>query len=120
MEGSPLGGARARGASSSPPTAGREGYCLRPWVGRGKTSAGKAIVPPNYGGEGGLTSSICVIIACDNIHRISPHFVLWLVEEPRGICFSGCKHDRCHKVSKEPRGICYRFFRLLPTCKRGT
>lgn len=29
------GDAWARGASSSPPTVGREGYCTRPWVGRG-------------------------------------------------------------------------------------
>ena len=67
--------------------------------------AGKAIVPPNYGGEGGLTSSICVIIACDNIHRISPHFVLWLIKEPRGIVYhaasmtDACKIARSHGVS---------------------
>ena len=156
MFGSPRGGARARGASSSPPTAGREGYCLRPWVGRGEylgaprgahgkgcarqtpKPTGRRGLPgaplggagenisrqsycaPELRGRRGLTSSICVIIACDNIHRISPLFVLRLIMEPRGICLSWCKHDRSHKDSKEPRGIRYRFFRLLPTCKGGT
>ena len=157
MFGSPRGGARARGASSSPPTAGREGYCLRPWVGRGeylgapwgahgKGCARQApLVPlgewglpgaplggagencsrqgycaPELRGRRGLTSSICVISARANIHRISPHFGLRLIMEPRGIRFSWCKHDRSHKDSKEPRGIRYRFFRLLPTCKGGT
>ena len=73
---------------------------MRPWVGRGKTSAGKAIVPPNYGGEGGLTSSICVIIACDNIHRISPHFVLRLIKEPRGIVYHAASMTVATKIAK--------------------
>ena len=53
--GSPLGGARARGAHGKLLSSRRAigAYRVRPWVGRGKIAAGKAIVPPNYGGEGG-------------------------------------------------------------------
>ena len=134
-----------RGASSSPPTAGREGNCLRPWVGRGEylgapggahgkgcvrqapksrraqgltgrapgwgganiweppggrtgrgahgkpqSPVGRRGLPgaplggagencsrqgycaPDVRGRRGLASSICVISACANIHRISP------------------------------------------------
>ena len=55
MVGSPLGGARARGAHGKPLSSRRAtgAYRVRPWVGRGKIAAGKAIVPPNYGGERG-------------------------------------------------------------------
>ena len=55
MVGSPLGGARARGAHGKSLSSRRAtgAYRVRPWVGRGKIAAGKAIVPPNYGGEGG-------------------------------------------------------------------
>ena len=134
-------------ASSEQATSKQEGKCLgAPWGAHGKGCERQApFVPkgewglpgatlggagencsrqgycaPELRGRRGLTSSICVISACANIHRISPHFVLLLIKEPRGIRFSWCKHDRCHKDSKEPRGIRYRFFRLLHTCKGGT
>ena len=116
----PPGGRTGRGAHGKPHRpAGRWGLPGAPLGGAGENFSRQGICAPELRGRRGLTSSICVIIACDNIHRISPLFVL-LVKEPRVICFSGCKHDRCHKGCKEPRGICYRFFRLLPTCKRGT
>ena len=156
MFGSPRGGRMGRGASSSPPTAGREATACAPgWGGAniweppggrtGRGAHGKPQSPvgrrglpgaplggagencsrqgycaPELRGRRGLTSSICVISARANIHRISPLFVLRLIMEPRGIRLSWCKHDRSHKDSKEPRGIRYRFFRLLPTCKGGT
>ena len=55
MVGSSLGGARGRGAHGMPLSSRRAkgAYRARPWVGRGKIAAGDAIVPPNYGGEGG-------------------------------------------------------------------
>ena len=117
----PRGGARegVRPASPSRPV-GRMGLTGRaPGWGGGKLQQ-EGYCAPELRGRRGLTSSICVISARANIHRISPLFVLRLIMESRGIRFSWCKHDRSHKDSKEPRGICYRFFRLLPTCKWGT
>ena len=51
----PPGGRTGRGAHGKPLSSRRAigAYRARPWVGRGKIVAGKAIVPPNYGGEGG-------------------------------------------------------------------
>ena len=51
----PPGGRTGRGAHGKPLLSRRAtgAYRVRPWVGRGKIAAGKAIVPPNYGGEGG-------------------------------------------------------------------
>ena len=51
----PPGGRTGRGAHGKPLSSRRANgaYRARPWVGRGKIAAGKAIVPPNYGGEGG-------------------------------------------------------------------
>ena len=119
--GSPLGGARARGAHDKPHRpVGRRGLSGAPLGGAGENCSRQGYCAPELRGRRGLTSSICVISARANIHRISPLFVLRLIMEPRGICLSWCKHDRSHKDSKEPRGIRYRFFRLLPTCKGGT
>jgi len=54
MVGSPLGGAWEGVRTASPKVPqGVGAYRTRPWVGRGKIAAGKAVVPPNYGGEGG-------------------------------------------------------------------
>ena len=115
-------GAHGQGVRTASPyrPVGRRGLPGAPLGGAGENCSRQGYCAPELRGRKGLTSSICVIIACDNIHRISPHFVLRLIMEPRGICLSWCKHDRSHKDSKEPRGICYRFFRLLPTCKGGT
>ena len=121
MVGSPLGGARARGAHGKPyRPVGRRGLPGAPLGGAGENCSRQSYCAPELRGRRGLTSSICVISARANIHRISPLFVLRLIMEPRGIRLSWCKHDRSHKDSKEPRGIRYRFFRLLPTCKGGT
>ena len=117
----PPGGRTGRGAHGKPQSpVGRRGLPGAALGGAGENCSRQGYCAPELRGRRGLTSSICVISACANIHRISPHFVLRLIMEPRGICLSWCKHDRCHKDSKEPRGIRYRFFRLLPTCKGGT
>ena len=117
----PPGGRTGRGAYGKPQSpVGRRGLPDAPLGGAGENCSRQGYCAPELRGRRGLTSSICVISACANIHRISPLFGLRLIMEPRGICLSWCKHDRSHKDSKEPRGICYRFFRLLPTCKGGT
>ena len=117
----PPGGRTGRGAHGKPQSpAGRRGLPGAPLGGAGENCSRQGYCAPELRGRRGLTSSICVISARANIHRISPLFVLRLIMEPRGIRLSWCKHDRSHKDSKEPRGIRYRFFRLLPTCKGGT
>ena len=117
----PPGGRTGRGAHGKPQSpVGRRGLPGAPLGGAGENCSRQGYCAPELRGRRGLTSSICVISARANIHRISPLFVLRLIMEPRGIRLSWCKHDRSHKDSKEPRGIRYRFFRLLPTCKGGT
>ena len=118
----PPGGRTGKGCARQAPIVpkGNRGLPGAPLGGEGENCSRQGYCAPELRGRKGLTSSICVISACANIHRISPHFVLRLIMEPGGICLSWCKHDRSHKDSKEPRGIRYRFFRLLPSCKGGT
>ena len=122
LVGAPSGGRMGKGCERQAPLVpkGEWGLPCATLGGAGENCSRQGCCAPELRGRRGLTSSICVISACANIHRISPHFGLRLIKEPRGICLSWCKHDRCHKDSKEPRGICNRFFRLLPTCKGGT
>ena len=114
-------GAHGKGCARQAPIdpKGYRGLPDAPLGGAGENCSRQGYCAPELRGRRGLTSSICVISACANIHRISPHFVLLLIKEPRGICLSWCKHDRCHKDSKEPRGICNRFFPIAPHLQRG-
>ena len=114
-------GAHGKGCARQAPIVpkGYRGLPDAPLGGAGENCSRQGYCAPDLRGRRGLTSSICVISACANIHRISPHFVLLLIKEPRGICLSWCKHDRCHKDSKEPRGICNRFFPIAPHLQRG-
>ena len=116
----PPGGRTGRGAHGKPQSpVGRRGLPGAALGGAGENCSRQGYRAPELRGRRGLTSSICVISACANIHRISPYFVLRLIMEPRGICLSWCKHDRSHKDSKEPRGIRYRFFPIAPHLQRG-
>ena len=115
----PPGGRKGKGCVRQAPLVpkGEWGLPDAPLGGAGENFSRQGCCAPELRGRRGLTSSICVISACANIHRISPHFVLRLIMEPRGICLSWCKHDRCHKDSKEPRGICNLFFECSPLAK---
>ena len=116
----PPGGRTGRGAHGKPQSpVGRRGLPGEPLGGAGENCSRRCYCAPELRGRRGLTSSICVISARANIHRISPLFGLRLIMEPRGIRFSWCKHDRCHKDSKEPRGIRYRFLPIAPHLQRG-
>ena len=70
----PPGGRTGRGAHGKPLSSRRAtgAYRVRPWVGRGKNCSRQGYCAPELRGRRGLTSSICVISACANIHRISP------------------------------------------------
>ena len=73
MVGSPLGGAWARGAHGKPQSpAGLRGLPGAPLGGAGENCSRQGYCAPELRGRRGLTSSICVISACANIHRISP------------------------------------------------
>ena len=102
----PPGGRTGRGAHGKPQSpVGRRGLPGEPLGGAGENCSRQGYCAPELRGRRGLTSSICVISACANIHRISPHFVLLLIKEPRGIVYhaasmtDACKIARSHGVS---------------------
>ena len=84
----PPGGRTGKGCVRQAPIVpkGNRGLPDAPLGGAGENCSRQGYCAPELRGRRGLTSSICVISACANIHRISPHFVLRLIMEPRGIC----------------------------------
>ena len=86
--GAPSGGRTGKGCARQAPIVpkGDRGLPCAPLGGAGENCSRQGYCAPELRGRKGLTSSICVISACANIHRISPHFVLRLIMEPRGIC----------------------------------
>ena len=84
----PPGGRTGKGCVRQAPIVpkGDRGLPDAPLGGAGENCSRQGYCAPELRGRKGLTSSICVISACANIHRISPHFVLRLIMEPRGIC----------------------------------
>ena len=101
MVGSPLGGARARGAHDKPHRpVGRRGLSGAPLGGAGENCSRQGYCAPELRGRRGLTSSICVISARANIYRISPLFGLWLIMEPRGFVFRAASTTGAIKTAK--------------------
>ena len=69
----PPGGRMGRGAHGKPQSPeGRRGLPSAPLGGAGENCSRQGYCAPDVRGRRGLASSICVISACANIHRISP------------------------------------------------
>ena len=116
----PPGGRTGRGAHGKPQSpVGRWGLPGAPLGGAGENCSRQGYCAPELRGRRGLTSSICVISACANIHRISPQSCPAVDHGAKGYLFIVVQARQEPQRQQRAKGYPLSFFPIAPHLQRG-
>ena len=118
MVGSPRGGAWEGVRAAAPrPQGGR--LLLAPLGGAGENCSRQGYCAPDVRGRRGLASSICVISACANIHRISPQCCPAVDHGAKGYLLIVVQARQVPQRQQRAKGYPLSFFPIAPHLQRG-